>query len=129
MSAPNIYNLRNSAAGIHVIYSTGAGGAIGGLQYQDSSQTLQFKTTDLQTVASDMGSIVTATLRRTIDTGSTTFTLVVPTVNLSPSRISPVATFGVTTVHQFSTIAAFNQGQLETYSIVDLQGTAEFIAF
>jgi hypothetical protein len=130
MTEPNIYNLQDAAQGIHIIYSPGTGGAIGGMQYVDPTQTRFFKSTDLRTVDSEVGTLVTATLRTTVDGGSTTFTLVVPQVALSgPAQHASINTFGITTLHLFSPMPALNVGQREIDSTVVLNGTAEFIPF
>jgi hypothetical protein len=72
---------------------------------------------------------VTITLRMTIDSGSTTFTLLLLTVNLGPSNNAFIDTEGITTIHRFSTVPAFNQGQTELYTATRLTGTASFVPF
>jgi hypothetical protein len=72
---------------------------------------------------------VSATLVSTIDHGSTTFTLVVRTVNLPSSNEAPIHTEGITTIHRFSTAPAFNQGQTELYTVSRLTGTASLVFF
>jgi hypothetical protein len=130
MTTPNIYNLQNTSLGIRITYSPGTGGAIGGMQYADPTQTYAFKSTDLRTVDSEVGTLVSATLRGTVDSGSTTFTLIVPQVALNaPSKQAAIDTFGVTTLHLFSPVPALNVGQREIDSVVALSGTAEFIPF
>jgi hypothetical protein len=56
--------------------------------YQDAFQSKQFSGKEIQTVDSVLGRLVTVFLVRTVDTGSTTFTLLVPNVNLPPSNFS-----------------------------------------
>ena len=130
MTTPNIYNLQNTSLGIRIMYSPGTGGAIGGMQYADPTQTHSFKSTDLRTVDSEVGTLVSATLRMTVDSGSTTFTLIVPQVALNaPSQQAVIDTFGVTTLHLFSPVPVLNVGQREIDSVVALSGTAEFIPF
>lgn len=65
----------------------------------------------------------------TVDTGSTSFTLLVPQVNLDQTNQAPVRTVGITTQHRFSVIPAFNRGQIELYTVTDLTGTAEAVTF
>ncbi len=72
---------------------------------------------------------MTVTLCMTVDTGSTTFTLLVPTINLGPSNQSLIDTVGITTIHRFSIVPAFNQGQIELYKITPLTGIASFVQF
>ena len=45
-------------------------------------------------------------LIQTIDSGSTTFTLLVPTANLPPSKVANITTEGITTLHKFAIVKA-----------------------
>ena len=73
---------------------------------------------------------MTVFIRRTVDSGSTTFSVLIPTVNL-PGMGTPVNihTEGITTVHRFSILPAMNRGQTEVYSFTRLSGPAEFVEF
>jgi hypothetical protein len=67
---------------------------------------------------------------RTIDAGSTSFSLLVPRVNLSaPFTSVPVSTEAVTTHHAFAIVPAFNHGQRDFYDVTPLHGTASNVAF
>lgn len=76
----------------------------------------------------DVGMMVSVTLLLTVDSGSTTFTLILPRVNLpSPPALPiavPVSTDAITTAHHFSVVPAFNNGQQEFYTVTALTGTA-----
>jgi hypothetical protein len=76
----------------------------------------------------DVGTLISVTLILTVDSGSTTFTVPLPRVNLPPPPALPVAvpvaTDGITTIHHFSIIPAFLRGQQEFYSVVALLGIA-----
>ncbi len=126
-SEANIYVLSN--AQLNVSFATGALGSKAGLVYQDAFQTLQFNEQQLRRVPTEFGELVTVTIRMTVDTGSTTFTLIVPTVLVPEGQTVPVETIGITTVHRFSPVPAFNVGQRETYTITNLRGTASAIPF
>jgi hypothetical protein len=76
----------------------------------------------------DLGTLVSVTIHMMVDSGSTTFTVLLPRVNLPaplalPAAV-PVTTDGVTTLHRFSTVLALQHGQQETYTVTPLQGTA-----
>jgi hypothetical protein len=130
MTTPNVYQLDNAAQGIHVSYSDGSGGAIAGLQIHIGGQTHNFGANDLTTLASDVGRLVSVVLRRTVDSGSTTFTLVVPAVNLhGPNQPITIHTYGITTLHRFSIIPQLNFGQTEVDTVFPLTGTANFVPF
>jgi hypothetical protein len=124
LSTPNLYQF--AGHGIQVSYRT-AGFRAPFVTYQDAHRSLTFSGDQVRLVeVQDLGTVVSVTLMLTVDTGSTTFSFLVPRVNL-PSHIgasAPVYTEGVTTVHRFSLAPQFDLGQLETYSVVPLRGTA-----
>lgn len=128
MSIPNIYQFH--APQLTINYSTGELGSIRALEYQDPSQKLEFKSDEIRTVKTELGTLVTVTIHKTIDSGSTSFTLFVPTVNLSQLNTSTnITTEGITTRHRFSVVPRFNQGQTELYSVTQLSGTAKAVPF
>jgi hypothetical protein len=121
---PNLYRLRGQD--LQVMYWTFGIDGRPLFQYRDSSQTLEFSGDEIRTLESEIGTLVTVTIRPTIDTGSTSFTVVIPQVHLDQSKQDQITTFGVTTVHRLSPIPIFNQGQRELYTITELSGTAAF---
>ncbi|SJM90030.1 conserved hypothetical protein [Crenothrix polyspora] len=120
-SPANVFNLNSSH--IHVSYATGALGSKAGLTYHDAHQTLQFNEQDIRKVTTDLGDELTVTLHRTEDVGSTTFTLIIPTVALEVNQHINVHTIGITSMHQ-RPFAPVWHGQLDSYIVVKLHGTA-----
>jgi hypothetical protein len=127
VTTPNLYQLH--AAQLHITYSTTSFDGKPRFGYQDTSQTLTFEGDQIRTSTTEIGTLVSVTLVSTIDHGSTTFTLVVPAVNLPSSNEAPIHTEGITTIHRFSVAPAFNQGQTELYTITRLTGTASLVFF
>ena len=126
--APNVYKL--SGGHIHVTYTTTSKAGQPYFSYQDGSQTVSFKGNQIRETKTEMGTLVSVTTRMTVDTGSTTFTLLVPTVNLaSESSLAQIHTYGIATVHKFSVVPAANRGQRELYTTVELSGTASLVLF
>jgi hypothetical protein len=80
-------------------------------------------------VDTEIGTLVTVTIFKTIDSGSTSFTLIVPRVNLDQATSVPIFTEGITTLHRFSIVPALNHGQTELYTVVHLTGTASSVEF
>jgi hypothetical protein len=80
-------------------------------------------------VDTEIGTMVTVTIFKTIDSGSTSFTLIVPHVNLDQATSVPIVTEGITTLHRFSIVPALNHGQTELYTVVRLTGTASAVEF
>jgi hypothetical protein len=124
--APNVYSLQGS--GITVGYGTGVASGFG-FFYQDSHQTLRFQGNEIRTLATEIGTLVTVTLNLTLEIGSVTFTLVVPSVVLDGKtefKPVPITTVGVVTSHRLLFFPGSSM-QTESYTPVVLTGTAEFI--
>jgi hypothetical protein len=127
-TTPNLYQLQGS--GIHVTYSTSSFGGKPSFTYQDANGSLSFSSDQINVTQTPIGSVVTVTIHQTVDAGSTSFSVLIPTVNLtSPGQDAHVFAEGITTVHRFSVVPAFNQGQIELYRFTPLSGTANQVAF
>jgi hypothetical protein len=98
-------------------------------QYHDLYQTLDFSGDQIRQLHTEIGPLVTVNLRVTPDSGSTSFSLLVPHVNLGSSELENIATVGITTIHRFSIVQEFNHGQLDSYEVTQLHGTAAHVVF
>ena len=117
---PNLWVLQGG--GIHIRYSTAGPDFF----YQDSIRTLHHKGQEVRVVqVPDLGSVVSITIFLTVDSGSSTFTVLLPRVNLpaQPFSSAPVSTDGITTAHHFSILQAFQHGQQDFYNVTPLTGT------
>jgi hypothetical protein len=125
---PNLYQL--SGPHLHVTYSPAGIDGKPHMTYQDSHQSKSFKATDIRTVECDLGTLVSVTLRVTPDVGSTTLSVLIPRMRISPVSVAAVHTECITTVHSmpFAPPAAV-QGQLDTYTVTSLRGTAQAVMF
>jgi hypothetical protein len=126
-TTPNLYNV--DGYGLHITYSTSSIDGKPLFQYHDSSQTLPCSGDQIRTLDSEIGMLVTVTIRLTPDFGSTSFTLLVPQVKLDQSNETRITTFGVTTLHRLSIAPQLDRGQTEHYTIAELSGTAAFVTF
>jgi hypothetical protein len=124
---PNLYQLAGDH--LHVSYTTTGIDGQPHLTYQDATQTLSFRGEDIRTVSTEIGTLVSVSIRRTVDTGSTAFSLLLPGVALDATNSAAVTTQGIITIHRFSPVPAFNHGQKELYTSVALRGTARFVVF
>ena len=129
--SPNLWTL--SGDGITIRYSTiPLLGPAGGphLYYQNSltMTTLTFSKAEIRDVTMpDLGDIVSVTLQMTIDTGSTTLSLLLPVVNIvrsGPISSVPVSTDVILTTHSGPFGPPLGQGQKEHYTIIPMIGTA-----
>jgi len=123
---PTQYQL--SGSGIHVSYSTSSLQGKPLFSYHDAFQIKSFSGDQIQTADTILGTLVTVFLIQTVDGGSTTFTLLIPHVNLPPSNVANITTEGITTLHKFSIVGP-PQGQTELYTVHTLDGTASFAVF
>jgi hypothetical protein len=123
---PTLYEL--SGNGIHVTYATSSLQGQPQFNYHDAFQARNFTGNQIQTADTVLGRLVTVFLVQTVDSGSTTFTLLVPTVNLPPSKVANITTEGITTLHKFAIVKP-PQGQTELYTVHKLHGTARSVEF
>jgi hypothetical protein len=92
--------------------------------YQDADQKQTFSGNDIQTTATDAGTLVSVYVRHTIDAGATTLSVLIPRVELPENASVPVETQAITAVHRFSVAPVSSGGQLDLYSFTPLQGMA-----
>ncbi|WP_375510789.1 hypothetical protein [uncultured Nostoc sp.] len=129
---PNLYNFtgyNSKGEKVSVNYSTSSFTGKPLFNYQEQKQTLNFAGDEIRTVDTEIGTLVTVTIKKTVDTGNTTFSLLIPRVNLGSSNEVKVETKGITTTNRFSVIPQFNQGQKQIYTTIHLKGTAQAVAF
>ena len=123
---PTLYEL--SGNGIHVTYATSSLQGQPQFNYHDVFQAENFTANEIQTADTVLGRLVTVFLIQTIDSGSTTFTLLIPSANLPPSKVANVTTEGIATLHKFAIVKP-PRGQTELYTVDKLDGMARFVEF
>lgn len=129
VTSPNQYHLHDG--GISVAYYPDGFGPImeprGPLHlvYQDAFRSLTFYGEEARTVqVPDLGTVVSVTIAETTDTGSTSFSLLIPDVDLPTGQSSVyIQTEGITTVHRIF-LGLIGHPQSETYTVTQLNGTA-----
>lgn len=124
---PNLFQL--SGHHLHVSYATSGIDGKPHFTYQDVHQSLNFSGDEIRRDDSDLGAIVSVSIRRTVDQGSTTFSLLVPRVNLGTAQSAAIRTVGITTIHRLSLVPALDQGQQDLYTVTRLGGSASLVQF
>lgn len=125
---PNLYQL--SGHHLHVTYSPSGIDGKPSMTYQDTHESKSFKGDQIRTVECDLGILVSVTLRITVDVGSTTLSVLIPRMRVSPAGGSyAVHTECITTVHNTSFAPQSLQGQLDHYTVTSLRGTAQAVSF
>jgi hypothetical protein len=123
---PNLYEL--SGDGIKITYTLQPIAGPPQFNYDDGKVSNLFKGGEIRTVETDeLGTLVSVTIHLEIDRGSTTFTVLIPRVNLGASTSEPITTVGVTTVHHRPVVGPTPQGQDDIYTVHPMKGTAKFV--
>jgi hypothetical protein len=126
--SPNHYQLHGR--GLHVTYSTTGIEGKPHFSYQDSYGAKAFSGDEIKLTQSPIGTLATVVIRVTPDAGTTSFSVLIPIVNLSSKAPSaPIRTDGITTVHRSSIAPPLDLGQIQTYHVAKLSGVASQVAF
>ena len=125
IEAPNLFTL----TGHHLSITLALTGIDGKprFTYQDTQRAVTFTGDQITLEDTALGRQATVTLVRTVDAGNTTFTVLIPFVNLISGNHA-VTTVGITTMHRTSN-AGVGRGQLTTYQPTVLHGTADHVEF
>ena len=123
----NLYQL--SGDGRHVMVALNGIDGKPHFSYQDAHQTLTFQGDEIRQLDGDLGLVASVSIRRTVDQGSTSFSVLLPHVNVPLHQAVSIQTEGITTIHRFSIVPAFNHGQLDTYTVTPLSGSATHVIF
>jgi hypothetical protein len=101
------------------------------LTYRSDDQDLVFRGQDVRKVDTEIGVLVTVDLSFTPDLETTTFSLLVPAVNLRNGSVeAPVETVGLLSTARTSIGGpALVQGQLISYQPIALAGKARLVDF
>lgn len=122
---PNLFQL--SGKHLHISYATSGIDGKPHFTYQDQHQTLSFSGNQIRRVDTEAATVVSVTILLTIDTGGTTFSLLLPRVNIPGEQSVPIHTLGITTRHKFSVPPVI--GQRDFLRAASLTGTASRVVF
>ena len=123
---PNLYEL--SGDGIKIIYTLQPLAGPPQFNFDDGKVSRVFKGDEIRTVDdTDVGTLVSVTIQLEIDRGSTSFSVLIPRVNLGGSTSEPIKTIGITTVHHRPVVGPAPQGQDDLYTVHPMKGTAKFV--
>ena len=126
MADPNLFHL--SGHHVSVDYTTTGMDGRPRLHYQDAMHSLQFQGDEIESVPTEAGTVISITIAETVDLGFTSFSVLLPGVNVDPPHSVPaIHTVGITTIHRSSLAPAFDRGQRDTYTVVHLVGTAQTV--
>jgi hypothetical protein len=121
---PNQYEL--AGVGVQVTYSTSSLPGKPQLTFTKGRKTLNFTGNEIGVVDTVVGTLVTVTIASTPDLNSTTFSFLVPSIELAKeSAKQSFRTIGITTISK--TPIGPVKGVQQTYKIVELRCTAQHV--
>jgi len=125
---PNRFILQSSDGSIKVDYETSSFGGHPILNLtQGPGPIRHFSGSQIRTVNTEVGTLVTVTTQITIDTGSTSFTLLVPAITLTAiSDHKSFTTEAIVTSHTGPNSVP-STGVHERYRFITLNGEASFV--
>ena len=123
---PNLFQLRGER--VTATYSTTSIDGQPRFTYKKGRQTLSFAGSDIETANVGIGTLVSVVVARIPDKGSTTFSILLPYIQLPETKKQSFRTIGITTVTA-TTIAGPPVGVQQTYKTVALRGSAQQVDF
>jgi hypothetical protein len=123
MPKPNLYSV--DGGGIQVTYSTTSIQGPPVFTYHDASGVKNFSGDQIKVAETDIGTLVTVVLQILVDRGSTTFSLLLPLVNLTPPASSNITVEGITTLNRFQNFPV--PGQAQSYTVTEMRGIATIV--
>lgn len=123
----NLFDLRGG--GVTVNYAASSLDGRPRLTYRSMGQTRSFVGDEITAAETAIGTLVTVQLAATPDLSTTTFTVVIPQVNIESGSVN-VRTQGITTVERTSIGGpALVRGQVQSNRVVTLTGSAQAVDF
>jgi hypothetical protein len=123
--APNQYQIHNNQ--LHISYTTSGLHGKPHFHYQDATQSKDFSGDEIRTETTDIGTLISVRIHLTVDFGSTSFSVLLPNVNLRKGQSVPINAVGITTIHRSSLFPPLNHGQTQLYTVTALSGAAHFV--
>jgi hypothetical protein len=125
-AAPNLFEL--SGKGLTVSYSTTSIDGKPRFTFKKGRQTLNFAGDEITSLGIGIGTLVSVVIAAVPDRSSTSFSVVLPAIQVTGSKKQSFRTIGITTVTK-TTIAGPPPGVQQTYKIVPLRGSARKVDF
>ncbi len=125
---PNRYELKSTDGSSKVTYETSTLFGQPSLSLsQGSNPARNFTGSQIRTLSTEIGTLVTVTTFMTIDAGSTSFILLIPAIGLpSAAKSVEFTTDAIITSHRGPDSFPMN-GVFESYQFIPMQGEASFV--
>lgn len=126
LKTPNLYEL--SSEGMAITYSTTSIDGKPRFTFKKGRQTLNFSGDEITSLGTNIGTLVSVVIATIVDKASTSFSVLLPAIQLTDSKKLSFRTIGITTVTT-TTIAGPGKGVQQTYKTVALRGSAQTVDF
>jgi hypothetical protein len=121
----NLYELRNRRMSVSFSATSITGDPL--LHYKDRLREVNARGKEIRQVETEIGTLVSITLKPDADAGSLLLTVLIPRVALvSTSSEQPIVTQALLTRSRLPPRLPAS-AQLQTYDVVELKGTASFV--
>ena len=127
--SPNRFVLQSGDGNTKVVYETTSfvGQPVLNLTQKSGGLIRHFAGSQIRSLATEIGTLVSVTTQMTIDTGSTSFSVLIPAVTLtSTSDRKTISTEAIITHHTGPNSVPIT-GVHETYDFIPLSGEASFV--
>ena len=125
---PNLFELTGEYT--RITYSTTSITGQPQFHYHDQKRDVNVTGDEIRLLETEIGTLVTVTLEVIPDLHTLTVSLLVPEINLNEGNESPLSTQAILTTHRTSIGGpGLVEGQLQTYEVVALEGTASLVDF
>lgn len=94
------------------------------ITYQDSEQTLTFTSDQIRTQQSELGTLVSVTLKPSIDAGATILTILLPIIAMGDAGEQPFVTYAIVS-QTFGMLP--HVGASHVYNVLQLDGVGTFM--
>jgi hypothetical protein len=125
-TVPNLYDLGGES--MTISYSTTAIDGKPRFTFKKGRRALSFSGREINSVKTEIGTLVTVVIATTVDKESTSFSIMIPAILLPDSGKQALRTVGITTVTT-TTIAGPVKGVQQTYTTASLRGSARNVEF
>lgn len=127
---PNRFVLQDSRTGTGITYSTSSLSGKPQFSYRDARRRTSFVGKEIRTKPSEIGTLVTVTLKAVPDLRVVTLTLLLPEINLPNSgRTAFTTTAIVATARTSIGGPSLIKGAVQSYRTLTLRGTAQFVVY
>jgi hypothetical protein len=125
---PTRYQLQSNDSSTKVTYFTSnIAGKPALTLTEEPGPARSFMGSQIRTVSTEIGTLVSVTTHMTIDTGSTSFSVLIPAITLSSeSDHKAFTTEAIVTSHS-GPIPVLSDGVHEEYTFIPLKGNASFV--